>query len=297
MDHRLILLSGLLSCLTFQVIAQSKLIAPGAKLRQLSAEYTFTEGPAVDATGNVYFTDQPNDRILKWSAADGRLSTYMQDAGRANGLYFDHQGNLLACADEKNELWRIGPDKQVTVLLDNFQGKRFNGPNDLWVAPEGGVYFTDPFYKRDYWEHSEPELEGRHVYYLAPGASAPVPVATDLEQPNGIIGTPNGKTLYVADIGAGKTYAYRIGKDGALTDKRLFTELGSDGMTIDHKGNLYLTGKGVTVFNKRGEQIEHIDVDERWTANVTFGGPKQQTLFITAMKSVYALDMKVHGVR
>ncbi len=275
---------------------KSKIIAKGAELQLLAADYKFTEGPAVDAMGNVYFTDQPNDRIMKWST-DGNIATYMQPAGRANGLYFDHQGHLLAAADEKNELWRIAPDKSVTVLIDDFEGKRLNGPNDIWVDPKGGIYFTDPFYKRDYWSHSEKEIEQERVYYLAPGSKPLKIVADDLVQPNGIIGTKNGKNLYVADIRDRKTYRYDIQADGSLANKMLFAEMGSDGMTIDKKGNVYLTGRGVTVYNKRGEKIEHIKTDDGWTANVTFGGKNQKTLFITATKSLYSLDMKVKGVR
>lgn len=296
------ILVAFILCLAFanttlaQAKAKSKIIAKGAELKALAQDYSFTEGPAVDGMGNVYFTDQPNDRILKWST-DGTISTWMQPAGRSNGLYFDHQGNLLACADEKNELWRISPDKKVTVLLDNFQGKRFNGPNDLWVDPEGGIYFTDPFYKRNYWSHSEKEIEQERVYYLAKGASAPVIVADDLVQPNGIIGTPDGKSLFVADIRDKKTYRYQIQPDGSLSNKTLFAEMGSDGMTLDKKGNLYITGRGVTVFNKKGEQIEHIPIEAGWTANVTFGGKKQKTLFITASKALYSLEMRVKGTR
>ena len=122
-------------------------------------------------------------------------------------------------------------------------------------------------------------------------------VATDLKQPNGIIGTPDGKTLYVADIGARKSYAYDIQPDGALANKRLFCNLGSDGMTIDAEGNVYLTGKGVTVFDKTGKQIEQIPVPEGWTANVTFGGKDRDLLFITASKSVYGIKMRVKGAR
>ena len=118
----------------------------------------------------------------------------------------------------------------------------------------------------------------------------------DLKQPNGVIGTPDGKTLYVADIGAKKTYAYDIRPDGTLANKQLFCELGSDGMTIDNEGNVYLTGKGVTVFDKTGQQIEHIDVPEGWTANVCFGGADRQTLFITASKGLYAIRTRTHGV-
>lgn len=275
---------------------KSKVVAKGAELQLLAADYKFTEGPAVDPDGNVYFTDQPNDRIIKWST-DGNITTYMEKAGRANGLYFDHQGNLLACADEKNELWRIAPDKSVTVLIKDFEGKRLNGPNDLWVDPKGGIYFTDPFYKRDYWSHSEKEIEQERVYYLSPDGKNLKIVADDLVQPNGIIGTKNGQHLYVADIRARKTYRYDIQANGDLANKTLFAPLGSDGMTIDHKGNVYLTGRGVTVFNKKGEQIEQIKTDDGWTANVTFGGKKQKTLFITATKSLYSLEMKVKGIR
>jgi gluconolactonase len=133
------------------------------------------------------------------------------------------------------------------------------------------------------------------VYYLSPDHKQLVCVADDLMQPNGITGTPDGQTLYVADIGARRTYRYAVQKDGNLADKRLFCESGSDGMTIDNQGNLYLTGKGVTVFDKTGRQIEHIDIPEPWTANVCFGGKDRQTLFITATKSLYAIRMRVRG--
>src|SRR5215211_6699089 len=128
--------------------ADSTIIAPGAKLEKLGEGYSFTEGPAMDREGNVFFTDQPNDRIVKWSAADEKFSDWLKPAGRANGTYFDKDGNLIACADEKNELWSIAPDKKVTVLVTNFGDKLLNGPNDLWIRPDGGLYFTDPLYKR-----------------------------------------------------------------------------------------------------------------------------------------------------
>jgi len=274
--------------------AQPQIIAPGATLQKLADDYSFTEGPASDRQGNVFFTDQPNNRILKWST-DGKLSTFMQPSGRANGLCFDGKGNLWACADAKNELWRIGPAGKITVVVTNYEGKLLNGPNDLWLPPSGGVYFTDPYYKRPYWQRGSKEMP-ECVYYLAPDCETLTRVIDDLKQPNGIIGTPDGKTLYVADIGAAKTYRYAIQKDGSLKDKRLFCSLGSDGMTIDDEGNVYLTGKGVTVFNPKGEQIEHIDVPENWTANVCFGGKDRHTLFITASKSAYTLQMRVKGV-
>ena len=281
-------------CAAHMLAAEGKIIAPGATLQKLAGDFAFTEGPASDREGNVFFTDQPNDRILKWSV-DGKLSTFMQPCGRANGLCFDPQGNLWACADEKNEMWRIDPAGKATVVVKNYQGKLLNGPNDVWIRPSGGLYFTDPYYKRPYWKRGPKEMD-ECVYFLAPDNKTLTRVIDDLKQPNGIIGTPDGKLLYVADIGAGKTYRYLIQPDGSLKEKTLFCELGSDGMTIDSEGNIYLTGKGVSVFDSAGKKIEQIDVAEPWTANVCFGGKDRQTLFITASKSFYAMRMKVHGV-
>jgi len=275
---------------------QDDLVAKGAVMVKAGTGYLFTEGPAVDPEGNVFFTDQPNDRIWKWST-DGTISLFMEGAGRSNGLYFDNTGNLLSCADLNNELWRIDMGKNSTVVVKDFEGKKLNGPNDLWVDPKGGIYFTDPFYKRNYWSRSEKEIEQENVYYLSPDGKRLSVAATDFVRPNGIVGSKDGKTLYVADINAKKTYSFAINPDGTLTDRVLFADMGSDGMTIDHKGNVYLTGKGVTVFDSQGKQIQHIAVEEPWTANVCFGGKDQKTLFITASKSVYTLKMKVKGVR
>lgn len=273
--------------------------APGAELKLVADGYKFTEGPAVDSKGDIYFTDQPNDRILKWTAATNKVETFLQPAGRSNGLYLDRDGKLIACADEKGQLWRIDLEtKETTVLLDNYDGKLFNGPNDVWVDPTGGMYFTDPFYKRDYWQgRDKPDQEKQRVFYLPKGAKAPVIAEDTLVQPNGIIGSPDGKLLFVADIGAKKTYQYEIATDGALTKRKLFCEMGSDGMTRDSAGNLYLTGKGVTVFDKDGKKLGEIPVAKPWTANICFGGPDLKTLFITASDSVFTLEMAVAGTR
>lgn len=273
---------------------ESPILAPGARLEALATEFKFTEGPTADGAGNVFFTDQPNDRIMKWGV-DGKLSTFLQPAGRANGMYFDAQGNLIACADEKNELWSIAPDGKATVLWRQYEGKALNGPNDVWVHPGGGMYFTDPFYKRPWWEHDRMPQPGQHVYYLSPDRKTLTRVADSLKQPNGIIGTPDGKRLYVADIGDRRTYAFDIQEGGALANRTLFCELGSDGMTLDEAGNVYLTGRGVSVFDAAGKKVEQIDVPEGWTANVSFGGADHRTLFITASKGLYAIQLKVKG--
>ena len=274
------------------------IFADTATPQLVARQFKFTEGPAVDKAGNVFFTDQPNDKIWKYGT-DGKLSVFLEKSGRANGLYFDAQGNLLACADEKNQLWSIAPDGKVTVLLKDVQGHTLNGPNDLWLHPtKGDIYFTDPYYQRDYWTRTKPDekLGGQKLYLLPKGQTQAVVVDDQLQQPNGIIGTPDGRQLYVADIKANKTYRYQIGTDGKLSNRQLFVEQGSDGMTIDSEGNVYLTGKGVTVYNAAGQQIQHIDVPADWTGNVCFGGKDRKMLFITASEAVYVLPMRVHGV-
>jgi gluconolactonase len=276
--------------------SSGNLVAKNARPVLLSSEFKFTEGPAADAGGNVFFTDQPNDRIMKWSP-DAGITEYMKGAGRSNGLYFDRRGNLISCADEKNELWSIDKNKNVTVLITDYKGRKLNGPNDLWVDAKGGVYITDPYYQRDYWSRTQKEIAQENVYYLTPDRKELRMVMDGFIRPNGIIGTADGRFLYIADIGAGKTYRFNIQSDGSLFEKKLFVEMGSDGLTIDEKGNIYLTGKGVTVFNPAGQQVEHIDIPEDWTANLCFGGKDRRTLFITASKSVYTLQMSVRGVK
>lgn len=271
-----------------------QIIKPGTKVEKIADGFQFTEGPASDAMGNVYFTDQPNDRIMIWSTS-GKLTTFLQPCGRSNGLAFDAKGNLWACADQKNELWCIAPDKKVTVIPSKYDNKPLNGPNDMWIAPDGGIYFTDPFYKRSWWDHDSMPQNRQAVYYLQPDHRKFERVADDLLQPNGIVGTPDGKKLFIADIAGNKTWSYTINKDGSLSDKKLFCEMGSDGMTIDESGNIYLTGRGVSIFNRDGRFTGSIQIPESWTANVCFGGEDMKTLFITASKGLYQIHTLIKG--
>jgi len=265
------------------------------KAQLISKQFAFTEGASVDKKGNVFFTDQPNDRIWKYDT-DGKLSVFMDKTGRANGTFFDKKGNLIVCADEKGELWSIDKNGKATVILKDFEGHQFNGPNDLWMNYKtGGIYFTDPYYQRDYWTRKKSDLDGQKLYYVGKDGK-PVVADGDLKQPNGIVGTPDGKTLYVADLGANKTYKYHIEPDGKLTDKRLLINQGSDGMTLDELGNIYAAGRGVNIFNPEGKKIGHIDASESWTGNVCFGGKNKDILFITSSKGIYTLKMNVRGV-
>jgi gluconolactonase len=278
----------------FLAFSQSGLIADGAKLTLVSDQFSFTEGPAVDKKGNVFFTDQPNDKIWKYDTK-GKLSLFLDKTGRSNGLFFDQKGNLIACADENNQLWSFDKKGKPTVLVKDFDGKLLNGPNDVWVDNKGGMYFSDPFYKRDYWKRGASEQEQR-LYYRDSKGNVSI-AAADFQQPNGLVGNKEFTKLFVADIRGRKTYSFDIQPDGKLTNKQLFCEMGSDGMTIDEQGNIYLTGRGVTVFDKTGKQIEKIEVPQNWTANITFGGKDRKTLFITASKAAYTLQMNVKGAR
>ncbi|MHC4551590.1 MAG: SMP-30/gluconolactonase/LRE family protein [Planctomycetota bacterium] len=254
-------------------------------VQKLAGGFQFTEGPAADAEGNVYFTDIPNSRIHCWSV-EGKLTTFKEDTNRANGLYFDADGKLIACAGGAGQLVSIDKNGTVKVLAGEYQGKPFNSPNDLWIDPKGGIYFTDPRYGR---RDNLPQ-GGEHVYYLLPDRKTVIRVINDMVRPNGVLGTPDGKRLYVADPGANQTFVYTIEPDGTLSGKTLFVDHGSDGMTLDAAGNLYMTTEAVKVYSPAGELINTIAVPEN-PANVCFGGPDRKTLFITARTSLYGVDM------
>jgi len=277
------------AALSVQCLAETSLIAPGAKVEKLAGGFAFTEGPAADKDGNVYFSDIPNSKIHKWSL-DGKLSTFIENSEGANGLYFDKKGNLLACQGGGRRLVSISPKAEITVLADKYDDKKFNSLNDLWPDPKGGIYFTDPRYGN----RQGIAQDGEHVYYLSPDRKKITRVVDDMVRPNGIIGTADGKKLYITDHGGKKTFVYRIKKDATLGRKKLIAEQGSDGMTLDEKGNLYLTTGAVLVYSPQGEQIAKIDTPEG-PANVTFGGPDNKTLFITARKSLYSIRMNVKG--
>ena len=172
-------------------------------------------------------------------------------------MCFDAKGQLIACADEHNQLWSIDPAGKATVLIKDYQGKLLNGPNDVWIHPHGEMFITDPYYKRDYWKRGPKEQAVEGVYRLSADRSALTLVVDDLQQPNGIIGTPDGTLLYVSDIKAGITYSYTVEADASLTHKKRFCDMGSDGMTIDDQGNVYLTNHGVTVFAQRRQDPAH----------------------------------------
>jgi gluconolactonase len=252
-------------------------VAANATVVKLAGNFAFTEGAACAPNGDPYFVDQPNNRIMHWSVADNKLLTFLQPSGYSNGEYFDAKGNLISCADENNQLWSIAPDGSHTILVTNYHGLRLNGPNDVWIRPDGGMYLTDPFYKRTWWDHTAQPQDREEVYFLAPDHVTLTRVTDDLVKPNGIIGAPDGKTLYVGDIKAGHTFAYDIQPDGSLLNKRLVCNYGSDGMTLDNQGNLGL-----------------IPMPEA-PANLCFAGKNHSTLYICARTGFYTIPTNVQG--
>lgn len=275
--------------------------------------FSFTEGPATDHWGNVYFTDQPNDRIHRWDWKTGQITQFLSPTDRSNGMAFDNQGNLIAAADMHGQIWSIDPDGEVTVLVDNYEGNLLNGPNDVWIDPEGGIYFTDPLFVRNYWDADDPrrapggQQGGGYVYYLSPdhetltrvsGADVIADTPFGPVWPNGIVGTPDGQHLYVGYFLPQRIYRYDIGADGSLSNRILFASRGTDGMALDQQGNLYTTSRipGVVVFNPQGETIDTIMTGGTGgSSNVTFAGPNRKTLFVTVGTQVWGVDMHVRG--
>ncbi|MBI3736975.1 SMP-30/gluconolactonase/LRE family protein [Candidatus Sumerlaeota bacterium] len=269
---------------------QSNLILPDARVQLVRGGFKFTEGPAADSKGNIYFSDIPKCRLYRWSADDGKITLFRGNSGGANGNYFDQTGNLISCDGKARRVTSTDPSGKRTVIADSFDGLRLNSPNDLWIDPKGGIYFTDPRYG----PMDDLEQDGEHVYYISPDRKNVKRVVSDLTRPNGLIGTADGTTLYVADEAKNKTWVYTIEADGSLGGKRLFAKEGSDGMTIDEQGNVYLTHNAIVIYDPSGKQIARIRVPEP-PANCTFGGADRKTLFITARTGVYTLAMSVKG--
>lgn len=263
------------------------------EVEQLASDFKFTEGPAVDTQGNIYFTDIPKQKIWIWTLED-ELKLFKDNSGGANGLFFDQHQNLLACEGQEGLISKTSTDGEYIIIAKEFNAIRFNQPNDLWPDAKGGVYFTDPKYGD---EENLPQKE-MHVYYINPESQEVIQVTDDLLKPNGLIGTADGKSLFITDHGDDKTFKYKIEGDGKLTDKSLFIEAGGDGMSIDQEGNIYLTTSGkmaVEVFSPDGKMIQSIPVPEQ-PSNVCFGGKNRDELFITARTSIYRTKMNTKGI-
>jgi gluconolactonase len=276
------------ACGTVTIDRTVPVVQPTGALRQLADGFAFTEGPAADAAGNVYFTDIPRSNIHRWDAASDRISLHRANSGEANGLIFDLQGRLVACEMLTHRVTRDDLHGAITVLADRYAGQPLHMPNDLWIDAQGGVYFSD-FLGPD---ASIPG--GLQVYYIAPDTHEVIRATGDLLAPNGVIGSADGRFLYVTDPGHSATYRYPIVAAGRLGKREDFVAEATDGMAIDERGNVYFSGDEIRVFSPAGELVTRLPLPQR-SANLTFAGPDRRTLFITAMNAIYVLPMNVRG--
>jgi gluconolactonase len=273
-------------------------IGPVGPIVKVHTGFKFTEGPAADRAGNLYFSDIPNERIFKMNR-DGELSVFREKSNRANGLMVNARGEVVAC-EMKGRLVAISPNgKEFRILADRYHGRPFNAPNDLVLDRQGGIYFTDPSFGAP-----SPLPQGTTaVYYLAADGKV-VRLIADLTQPNGVILSPNENTLYVIPTGPAAMMAYPVEAPGQLGKGRVFCKLqgkdgkpgtGGDGCTMDTRGNLYITSQiGVQIFDRSGRFLGNIPFPEQ-PANVTFGGPDLRTLYVTARTSLYSVPMEATG--
>ncbi len=299
-----------------------ELMAPGSALT-VAARTSFLEGPAVDAAGNLYFSDMINSRIMKMTPA-GSVSIFREDSGRTNGNTFDAQGRLISCEGAEQ-----GPGGRrrvvrtdlktgaVTVLTDRYEGKRYNSPNDVCVDRKGRIWFTDPYYMED---RSSLEMDVEAVYRIDPdGKVSRVIAPPRIERPNGLAITPDGKTLYLNDSnsrpgGNRKVWAFRIDESGQPSDQRLVYDFGKgrggDGLRLDTRGNLWIAAgiliprndgesaevsAGIYVISPEGKLLGRIPIPEDVTTNLAFGGPDRKTLYVTSGKAIFKIPVNVSG--
>ncbi|HJO12490.1 MAG: SMP-30/gluconolactonase/LRE family protein [Gammaproteobacteria bacterium] len=275
------------------VSGNSGLLANGAEVIEVAGDFLFLEGPVADKSGNLFFTDIDNNRVHRL-AANGDISIAYAPSNNANGLTLDLNGNLLICEQSGQRITSMDANGNITVVADSYNGRPFNSPNDVWAHPDGSIYFTDPRYR---FPEGEPPQDGEHVYRISPDHNTVTRMAANLSKPNGIVGTEDGRTLYVADTQLRKVFKYSIGADGSLSNREEFADQGSDGMTMDQNSNVYMTwGGGVTIYNQAGEAIEFIQAPQN-PANVGFGGADGRTLYMTARTGLYSVRMNVTASR
>jgi gluconolactonase len=273
-------------------------LGPVGPVEKLHGDFAFTEGPAVDREGNVFFTDIPNNRIHRWDR-EGRLTVFREPSGHANGLMFLGTGELAACEMDGRVVAISADGSMIREIAAMHDGERFNAPNDLVIDRQGGIYFTDPHFRAP-----DPLPQGTTAVYYVPPGGEPRRLLDDLKAPNGVILSPDEKTLYVIPSQQEEMMAYTVEAPGMLGEGRVFCRLvqaegqsggGGDGLTVDTQGNLYITsGLGLQVFNPDGELLGIIELPEQ-PANVTFGGPENKTLYVTARTSLYAVPMSAQG--
>jgi gluconolactonase len=301
------------------------LVQPNAAIRRLWTGALWAEGPAWNSQGRyLLWSDIPSNRQLRWLEDDGRVSVFRQPSNNSNGNTFDRQGRQLSCEHATRRVVRYEHDGSVTVIADVFQGKRLNSPNDIVVHPDGGIWFTDPPYGAQVYEGGATRTVNRelptNVYRVGPDGRIDMVIPeAQVPDPNGVTFSPDFRRLYVASTGKGpgdrgpggkgEVYVYDVGTDNKLSNGRLFTncivdeiKCGPDGLRCDVDGNVWISSNagralgysGVTVWNPAGTLLGRIRLPEV-CANLTFGGPRRNRLFMAASQSIYALYVATQG--
>ena len=274
-----------------------KLVPKNAKLETVATGFGFTEGPVWDKSGFVYVSDEEINKIFR-VYPDGHKKELIS-LGDPDGNTYDRQLRLIDTASVLRAIIRITPDGKYTVLADHFEGKKLNSPNDVVIGPDGAIYFTDP--TLDLVKGETQEIPYQGVYRLDDSGKVTL-LTKDLTQPNGLAFSPDGKRLYIDDSAEKNIRVYDVQSDGTLANGRVFgEEKGNkgegvpDGMRVDRKGNIFVTGpKGIWVWDPQGQHIGTIVMPEQ-PANLTWGGAHYDTLYITATHSVYKLRTKTKG--
>ena len=265
----------------------------------VATDFKFTEGPVWHPDSYLFFSDIPAHRIFKLML-DGTSEIYREPSGGANGLTLDRQGRLIACEYHSRRVSRTETDGTISVLADNYRGKRLNSPNDVVVKSDGSIYFTDPFY--GFPADQERELYFQGVYRIAPDGAITL-LVDDFGVPNGLAFSPDERILYIDDSRHQHVRAFDVLADGSLANGRILIDMtadargAADGMKADTTGNLYVTGAGGTwIVSRTGEHLGTI-VTPELPENCAFGGPDYKTLFIAARTSIYSIRLKIAGVQ
>jgi len=276
-----------------------EIIPEGFQFNKLATGFGWSEGPIWEAkTKSVYFTDFTKEEVYKWNSKEG-LTIHRGESGCACGLAFDGEGRILSAESKTRSLSRQEKDKSLTTLALSYEGKRLNSPNDLIVKSDGSIYFTDP--------HSVDtgnikELSSNGVYKIDPKTGKLMLLGV-FNRPNGLAFSMDEKLLYIDDTNLQTVYVYKVKEDGTIHAGKVFAKLdvkagqgAADGMKVDSKGNIYITGPGgISIYSPKGERLGLLKTPET-AANLCFGGEDLKTLYITATTSLYSLTVGISGI-
>jgi gluconolactonase len=288
-----------------------ELVDENAEVERLGTGFTFTEGPIWNPDGFLLFSDMPGDVRRRWDPDSG-VTEVANPSNKGNGMTFDLDGRLLVCEHVTSSVVRMDPDGKGggrEVLATHYEGRELNSPNDVVVKSDGAIYFTDPTYGRmpGFGIERDQDLDFQGVYRIAPGGGDPQLLVDDFDQPNGLCFSTDESLLYINDTTRAHIRVFDVQSDGTIANSRVLADgIGSgsleigdlvDGMKLDARGNVWVTGPGgVCVFDADGQHLGTVEVPEN-VGNINWGGPDWSQLFIPATSSLYRIQCKISGNR